>query len=598
MQANKSVFADRFLVSDPNKPPKVYTVTPADSDSLVVTTSPIQITFSRSMDKASTAEAIRLYPLNFGPDSLQSFSVAWSNYDKVAAITPDDALQVNQEYVIEVGSSALSQGLIPIESAFSSRFSTAHDHVYPLITAHIPAQNADSVVYNAGLKITFSHPMKTADPAQFIELSPAVAGSFSWLDDNHTLQFIPATGWALDQTCAVTVKAGLKDTFGIGLKTDSTFSFATRKLKNMMVSSFLPDENREELSVKPKFTFIFSAPINTSSVSGAVQFRDLQENYIPSANVVFSEKNGKGIMEFESKNLLAGNTDYKIFLLPKITDIYGLSMADTFKYFFRTEADQYVSGSIVENFESLTDWLNPINHPLSAGLDTLQTTIALNSKYKIGGSYSAALTYAFAEDQAVCHFAPQDSVPIQISDSVKIGAWIYGDGSAQQVGWRFIGFTQPVHTDTLNWIGWKFIDLRLSADVFGAQAYFSGFSVSRANPGLASGTIYFDDFQTDVVTTLPGDEPELQIKTYVLTQNYPNPFNPLTTISYEIGQPGICKIQVFNLLGQQVAELANSYHKPGLYTVQWNGGRFPSGIYFYSMQINNFKATQKMILLK
>jgi len=598
VQANKSVFADRFLVSDPNKPPKVYAVTPANGDSLVVTTSAIDITFSRSMDKNSTAAAIRLYPKNESPDSLQTFSAVWSNYDKIASITPDDALRVNTEYVVEVGSSALSQGLIPIESPYSSSFSTALDHVYPEVTAHIPAQGADSVIYNAELKITFSHPMKTTDPAAFIDLNPLVSGTFSWIEDNHTLKFIPTSGWPLGQTCLVTVKAGLKDTYGIGFKADSVFSFHTRKLNSMVVTGFLPDTDLDQLSVKPKFSFYFSAPINTSSISGAVQFRDMQENYIPSQNVTFSEKNGKGIMEFESKNLLSGNTDYKIYLMPKIADIYGLSMADTFEYYFRTESDQYVSGSIVEDFESLTGWIDPTTNPQSIGLDTSQTFSELNSKYKINGSYSAGLNYVFNEDQAVCFFSAQDSIAIEISDSVKIGAWIYGDGKAQQIGWHFTGFSQPVHSDTLNWIGWKFIDLRLSATVFGSQAYFTGFSINRINQAAASGKIYFDDFQTDVVTTLPGDEPEMQINTYVLARNYPNPFNPVTTISYEIGQAGLCKIQVYNLLGQQVTELVNGFHKPGLYAVQWNAGSFPSGIYFYTMQINNYKATQKMILLK
>lgn len=85
---------------------------------------------------------------------------------------------------------------------------------------------------------------------------------------------------------------------------------------------------------------------------------------------------------------------------------------------------------------------------------------------------------------------------------------------------------------------------------------------------------------------------------YELGQNYPNPFNPSTTIRYSIPEAGLVTVKVFNLLGQEVAILVNTQQATGAYQVSFDASSLSSGIYFYSIEANNFKATKKMILMK
>ncbi|MBE2226747.1 MAG: T9SS type A sorting domain-containing protein [Ignavibacteria bacterium] len=83
-----------------------------------------------------------------------------------------------------------------------------------------------------------------------------------------------------------------------------------------------------------------------------------------------------------------------------------------------------------------------------------------------------------------------------------------------------------------------------------------------------------------------------------LSSNYPNPFNPVTNISFRVAQNGYIKIAVFNMLGEEVAELVQSELKPGSYMVRWDAADKPSGIYFCKMEGNGFTDTKKMMLVK
>ncbi len=85
---------------------------------------------------------------------------------------------------------------------------------------------------------------------------------------------------------------------------------------------------------------------------------------------------------------------------------------------------------------------------------------------------------------------------------------------------------------------------------------------------------------------------------YALSQNYPNPFNPATAISYELSAISYVTLKVYNVLGQEVASLVNGTRQPGEYTVQFDGSRLPSGVYFYRIEAGQYRSVKKMILMK
>ena len=94
------------------------------------------------------------------------------------------------------------------------------------------------------------------------------------------------------------------------------------------------------------------------------------------------------------------------------------------------------------------------------------------------------------------------------------------------------------------------------------------------------------------------DESEIFPTEYSLKQNYPNPFNPVTTLEYTLLSPGEVSLIIYNLLGQEVANLVSDVQQAGYHEVVWNASNFASGIYFYRLQADDFVQTRKIVLLK
>ncbi len=87
---------------------------------------------------------------------------------------------------------------------------------------------------------------------------------------------------------------------------------------------------------------------------------------------------------------------------------------------------------------------------------------------------------------------------------------------------------------------------------------------------------------------------------FALSQNYPNPFNPSTRIDYAVpaGSRPMVSLQVFDLLGRQVATLVNEVKEPGRYSVVWSAAGVASGVYYYRLNAGEFQSIRKMVVLK
>jgi len=144
--------------------------------------------------------------------------------------------------------------------------------------------------------------------------------------------------------------------------------------------------------------------------------------------------------------------------------------------------------------------------------------------------------------------------------------------------YRTIGFVDG-HGTTTEIQNYSFTDMNLETDLYHYRLKQIDFD----------GTIEFSE-EIEIEFFNPSK--------FELKQNYPNPFNPSTQISYNIANTEFVNLSIFNSLGEKVAELVNESKPAGEYTVTFDAGVFPSGVYIARISAGNFNQTIKMSLVK
>ena len=96
------------------------------------------------------------------------------------------------------------------------------------------------------------------------------------------------------------------------------------------------------------------------------------------------------------------------------------------------------------------------------------------------------------------------------------------------------------------------------------------------------------------------------LENYVLSQNHPNPFNSSTEIRYSLPQTKSSwqvTIKIYDIRGRLIKILISQNQSAGSYFVRWHGkdmqgNAVASEVYFYTLQVGEFKVSKKMLLLE
>jgi hypothetical protein len=100
-------------------------------------------------------------------------------------------------------------------------------------------------------------------------------------------------------------------------------------------------------------------------------------------------------------------------------------------------------------------------------------------------------------------------------------------------------------------------------------------------------------------------------KDYKLYDNFPNPFNPSTKIAFELPKASHVKVMVYDIVGREVAQIADAEYPAGYTKLTWNGmnkngNLVSSGVYFYQLVVSGVEPVstdrwtnvKKMLMLK
>jgi hypothetical protein len=143
--------------------------------------------------------------------------------------------------------------------------------------------------------------------------------------------------------------------------------------------------------------------------------------------------------------------------------------------------------------------------------------------------------------------------------------------------------------------------------VLGSKLYFP-LKIKQMNIQLAgekllgakySGTIYLQDLYAAYPAGAIGvEDGEYIPERFSLSQNYPNPFNPSTKIRFSIEKAAHVSLRIYDILGREIAVMAEEYMKAGEHQLEWNASSYPSGVYIYRLNVEGRQISKKMALIK
>ena len=98
--------------------------------------------------------------------------------------------------------------------------------------------------------------------------------------------------------------------------------------------------------------------------------------------------------------------------------------------------------------------------------------------------------------------------------------------------------------------------------------------------------------------TEPDSEFDKHEMGFILHPNYPNPFNPSTTIGFEIQTPANVELQVVDIMGRELTKINYGYITSGSYQYKVEADNWASGMYFYTLRVNDQVQSRSMLLVK
>ncbi|MBI5726662.1 MAG: Ig-like domain-containing protein [Ignavibacteriales bacterium] len=371
----------------------------------------------------------------------------------------------------------------------------SQDTTRPAIITHTPAVT-DTVSRNTTITLTFNQKMKKNETQAAFSIAPAVAGTFTWADNQRTLVFTPSTSLPGGTTYLVTIGSAAKNYLALSPSVPYTFSFST--LSQLAITSAYPANNSTGLHFLPQITIAFNALVKPSTIAANVLLQKSDNSIVPTSTISYGAANGLGSITFSPTQPLNEYTSYKVTIKSTLLDTSGFSYGANSIYSFTTGQNLFINGSIFDALEVIGGWKDPNYSGSTVGTDTSSSFSISTDKVKAGQS-AGKLKYLFTGTSGGICREYNSNKPNQGSlIHSRTGFWIFGDLSYNFLEYWFYYNTSTnvmVRVDTLNWLGWKFVEMPLALIPQPGDKLFHSIVIRQNPAGRKDGTIYIDDAQ-------------------------------------------------------------------------------------------------------
>ena len=400
-----------------------------------------------------------------------------------------------QEQTLEVKQNEISYGIFAMSMARETP---------PEVIDYSPkVEITDSVIVSTNVTISFNWDMETEATAAALTITPAVEGTISFEDDNHTLRFKPATRFEPGVEYTVSLGTGAchpDTTFENHLQEPFSFKFRTDNRSSVRILQSYPAKEMTDVPVNASFIALFDAKIINNTVLNGVEVLDADGNALKINSRSFKYNSAPaayGYVAFELVEELAPNTDYSFVLKPSISDVDAVLLNETVTIPFRTGENVEPTSPLVDPMESKFFVADKEN---STEVKSVNVMTYKNKKY--AGSYSNQLSYTFsAPDGEALFNAINPALVIGNSES-KLGMYVFGDYSFNDLyaRWATEGDIRYTKLCTLDYAGWLYQEADMSELPAGVDYQFMGLRLVRKEGIMSeSGTIYIDNLHAEYV---------------------------------------------------------------------------------------------------
>ncbi|MCG3120923.1 MAG: hypothetical protein ALAOOOJD_03818 [bacterium] len=525
-------------------------------------------------------------------------------------------------------------------------------NVPPVVLNSTPTPGDTRFPAWADLIIDFSRRMNRASVETALTLTPEVAKTFVWSNNNMRLR-IHKDSLQTETDYTLTIAGSAQGQYehrldgnGDGRGGDDFvlhFKTGPPDLRAPLLTAVYPLDNSTAVELQPILNMRFDEALDPASITAGIfnleRFRDVPT--VEGTLKHYRVGNESVLCFFPAQPLTAARF-YIARIFPGLQDGFGNKIASQQMFRFTTGNATFATTNL-DNFEANlnSNWFVPQQSGSTTGIITEKTSRESNTNVVnllTTSTTSMQVNYGWDANAGAWlirqYLSGGPPRQVLFNSSYILQVYVFGDGSGNQ--FRFaVDDNIPIESAsnhevspwyTIDWIGWRQVSWDMSAGSTGTwigdgkldgTLRFDSIQLTY-NPGSATeGTIYFDDLRLLRKTSVGVDEPAATLPSaFALHQNYPNPFgsaatspalsggNLETTIRYQIpGERQHVVLTVYDMTGKIVKTLVNAEKAAGDYTIRWDGKNadgqpVASGTYLYKITAGEFVQTKRMTLVR
>ena len=406
----------------------------------------------------------------------------------------------SQEQVLEVKNNEISY----------ANFALSMKRATPLeVVEYSPhVELTDSQFVSVTVSIDFNWDAQEDSTTAAFSISPAVEGSVTYEEGGRRLRFTPTKRFEPDTeyTVSLSTQACHPD-FNLDnhMREPFTFKFRTSNRGSLTVVQTYPVEGATDVPLRPSFISIVDGPLTTAARNNMGVLTPDGELLKPVRTSMKTDGAPEpyGYASFEVPGALKPHTQYKLVLLPQLSDVNGVLMNDTFYVSFTTGQDVEPTTTLYNPLDTLYFKADTAN---SFGVSYISTIRYDKKKYE--GPASNKLEYNYSEVDGEALYIGNNMGDIKGNSNSTFAMHVCGNYSFNTLyaKWAVEGDIKYTKICDLDYAGWIYQEADMSALPIGVDYQFMGLRLVRQNSFLSQkGEFYVDAMRVEFEPSTSAD---------------------------------------------------------------------------------------------